>query len=122
MALQLGITYAATPEVGIAGQLQVGEFSGSAAVRFDSDEPAKSMVAVAFESLYLHDIIRAFCSPEVIEAVPVELIGDMGLEAVNVYIVPQDTRIGELLSACEQDDQLIGDPTSPAAVNGARPV
>ncbi len=87
------------PVVGLAGSLQVGSVAGSAAVRFDSAMPTKSMVAVAFNELYLKDIIQTFCEPAVYRAIPRELsktVLDVGMEDVEVYVVPQPTQIVDL--------------------------
>lgn len=87
------------PVIGLAGSLKVGSIQGSAAVRFDSALPSKSMLAVEFEQLYLDDIIKTFCEPEVYKAIPKEItdtVLNAGLEEVDVYIVPQPTRIVDL--------------------------
>ncbi|CAK8725543.1 hypothetical protein KKHLCK_16985 [Candidatus Electrothrix laxa] len=100
VALDLGISYPPlAPVIGIAGALQVGDFKGAAAVKFDSTMPSKSMIAVAFNRLYLMDIVHAFCKPQVAWAIPQALtttVLDLGFEEVKVYIVPQPTQIGEL--------------------------
>lgn len=57
------------------------------------------MLAMAFNRLYLMDVINQFCGPEVASGIPAEIrntILDIGFEDVNIYIVPQPTMIGEV--------------------------
>ncbi len=83
----------------VACGLRVGDFEGVAAVRFDTANPSKSMVAVAFNQLYLIDIFNTFCPPAILRAIPQEItttVLNIGFENVSIYIVPQPTNIGEL--------------------------
>ena len=100
VALDLGVSFPPPlPTIGIAGALQVGDFSGAVAVKFDSAMPSRSMLAVAFNRLYLMDVISTFCGASVARAIPSSLaktVLDIGFEDVNIYIVPQATSIGEL--------------------------
>jgi hypothetical protein len=100
VALELGIAFPPIrPSIGIAGGLQIGEFRGAVAVKFDAANPSKSMLAIAFNKLYLIDIFNAFCPPEARNAIPMDIVKtvlDVGFEDVNIYIVPQPTSIGEL--------------------------
>ena len=100
VALDLGIAFPPIrPSIGIAGALQVGDFVGAAAVKFDTASPGNTMVAIAFNKLYLVDIFNAFCPPTVKKAIPsniVKTVLDVGFEDVNIYVVPQPTTIGEL--------------------------
>jgi hypothetical protein len=100
VALDLGVSFPPPlPTIGIAGTLQVGNFQGAVAVKFDSAMPSRSMLAIAFNSLYLMDVINTFCGASVARAIPSSVastILKIGFENVNIYIVPQPTSIGEL--------------------------
>jgi hypothetical protein len=101
VALDLGVGFGPLrPSVGIAGSLQVGDFAGAAALRVDTIVPSKSMLAVAFNRLFLMDVIRTFCGPTVTAQIPQQVadkVLNIGMEDVELYIVPQETRIGELV-------------------------
>lgn len=89
----------AAPIVGLAGTIGIGAFEGSAAVKFDTAMPSKSMIAASFNQLYLKDIIQTFCEPAVYAQIPKEIqstVLSVGMEDVGVYVVPQPTQIGEL--------------------------
>jgi hypothetical protein len=100
VALDLGMSFPPPlPTVGIAGTLQVGSFQGAAAAQFNAAEPNHSMLAIAFNRLYLIDIITTFCGTSVRQAIPDSLaktVLNIGFEDVNIYIVPTSTKIGEL--------------------------
>ncbi|MEG4252794.1 hypothetical protein [Microcoleus sp. Pol10D4] len=100
IALDLGVSFPPPlPTIGIAGTLQVGSFQGAVAVKFDSAMPSRSMLAIAFNRLYLMDVISTFCGASVARAIPSSLANtvlNIGFENVNIYIVPQPTSIGEL--------------------------
>jgi hypothetical protein len=100
VALDLGVSFPPPlPTIGIAGTLQVGDFEGAVAVKFDSAMPSRSMLAVAFNRLYLMDVISTFCGAAVARSIPASLANtvlNVGFEDVNIYIVPQPTSIGEL--------------------------
>jgi len=100
VALELGMSFPPPlPSLGFAGTLQVGEFAGAVAVKFDSAMPSRSMLAIAFNRLDLMDVIKQFCGPGVAQNIPQSMqktVLDIGFEDVNIYIVPQPTTIGEL--------------------------
>jgi hypothetical protein len=100
VALDLGIAFPPIrPSIGIAGSLMVGDFKGAVAVKFDAANPRSSMVAIAFNRLYLNEIFNAFCPSEIKEVIPAEIsqtVLAVGFEDVNIYIVPQATTIGAL--------------------------
>jgi len=100
VALDLGIAFPPIrPSIGIAGGLQVGDFIGAAAVKFDTANPGSTMVAIAFNKLYLTDLFDVFCPPPIKKAIPkniVKTVLNVGFEDVNIYVVPQPTNIGEL--------------------------
>ncbi len=100
VALDLGVAFPPIrPSIGIAGGLQVGSFIGAAAVKFDTANPGNTMVAIAFNQLYLTDIFDVFCPPVIKKAIPkniVKTVLDIGYEDVSIYVVPQPTYIGEL--------------------------
>ena len=110
VAIELGMSFPPPlPTVGIAGTLQIGEFQGVVAVKFDSAMPSRSMLAIAFNRLYFMDVIGTFCGTAVKQAIPASLaktVLDIGFENVKIYIVPQPTTIGEL--KFEQGTQLEG--------------
>ncbi|MGB0524309.1 MAG: hypothetical protein ACPGJS_15170 [Flammeovirgaceae bacterium] len=89
----------AAPIIGLAGTIGIGAFEGSAAVKFDTAMPSKSMIAASFNQLYLKDIVQTFCEPAIYNQIPKELqntVLSVGMEDVGVYVVPQPTTIGEL--------------------------
>lgn len=100
VALDLGVTYEPLlPVVGIAGGLTIGDFTGTAAVKFDPVHPGQCMLAVAFNRLFLMDVIKGLCGPAVSSSIPKSLattVLSIGFEDVKIYIVPNDTKIGEL--------------------------
>ena len=100
VALELGLSFAAgLPTIAIAGSIQVGAMMATTAVRFDAGRPERSLLAVTADRLLLIDLIDAFCPPEVRRAIPAEassVLTSTGLEAVEIYIAPMATRIGEL--------------------------
>ena len=100
VALDLGVTFPPpVPTIGLAGKFKIGSFEGAVAVKFDAANPTKSMLAVAFNKLYVMDIIRTFCEQAVVDAIPSAVANkvlNIGMEDVDVYIVPQATMIGQL--------------------------
>lgn len=100
LALDLGLSFGPPiPTIGLAGTLALGSVRGSAAVRFDSKNPGRSMLAVAFNRLFLSDVVDAFCDDAMTRGVPPEVrqyLTTIGLTDVNVYLAPLPTRIGEL--------------------------
>jgi hypothetical protein len=100
VALDLGIAFPPIrPSIGIAGGLQVGDFIGAAAVKFDTANPGSTMVAIAFNQLYLTDLFDVFCPPPIKKAIPkniVKTVLNVGFEDVSIYVVPQPTNISEL--------------------------
>ncbi len=104
VAADIGLTIVPPPSpplpvIGLAGSLRLGNIQGSAAVRFDSALPSKSMLAIAFEKLDLLDLIKTFCRPEIYKSIPKEISSTVisaGMEEVDIYIVPQPTQIVDL--------------------------
>jgi hypothetical protein len=98
-ALQVGSSFEGIPSVGITGGLKIGTFEGHAAVAFNSEMPTQSALEVDFNELGLMDIVRTFSAPEVAASIPADLthtLAGIGLEAVKLSIVPQDTMIGQI--------------------------
>lgn len=99
VALDLGVSYPPfVPVIGIAGSLKIRDFEGSAAIKFDSANPARSMIAVAFNQLHLDDVVGALCADEIKAAIPDELqntLREIRFEDVDLYIAPQPTQIGD---------------------------
>jgi len=104
LAIEIGVGIVpppavAAPIVGFAGRIQIGSFTGSAAVKMDTVTPSKSMLAADFNRLYLREVMEVFCDQQVMRAIPAEIrstVLEVGLEDVAVYVVPQATQIGEL--------------------------
>ncbi len=104
VALEVGIGIVpppavAAPIVGIAGSIAVGSVTGAAAVKFDTANPNKSMIAASFNRLFLREVIETFCDKKILTKIPKEIkntVLAVGLEDVGVYVVPQPTSIGEL--------------------------
>ena len=104
LALEVGIGIVpppavAAPIVGIAGSIAIGSVNGSAAVKFDTANPGKSMIAASFNRLALKEIVQTFCEPKVYNQIPADIRNTVlaaGLQDVAVYAVPQPTTIGEL--------------------------
>lgn len=100
VALEFGASFAPLlPTIGVAGELQVGTFEGAAAVKFDSAKPSKSMIAASFNELLLEDVVETFCKPiyGVVPKAAWDSFLNIGMENVEVYIVPQATEIGDLV-------------------------
>ncbi|MBU2983857.1 hypothetical protein KO528_00710 [Saccharophagus degradans] len=90
----------AAPIVGLAGSISIGSFTGSAAVKFDTATPTKSMIAASFNQIFLKDVVQTFCEDKVYNAIPAAIRNSVlsaGMEDVAVYAVPQLTTIGELV-------------------------
>lgn len=90
----------AAPIVGLAGTMSIGSFTGSAAVKFDTATPTKSMIAASFNQIFLKDVVQTFCEDKVYDAIPIAIRNSVlsaGMEDVAVYAVPQLTTIGELI-------------------------
>jgi|GEM_PF-1701802 len=104
LALELGMGIVPPPAtvapiIGLAGSIRIGSFNGSAAVKFDSVMPTKSMIAASFDRLVLQEVIQQFCRPEVFQQIPADIRNTVltaGMEEVEVYVVPQPTTIGAL--------------------------
>ncbi len=100
VALELGMSFPPPlPVVGIAGQFAIGDFYGSAAVRFDAGPPPKSMLAIAFTQLRLPDVIDTFTSTAVQRSIPASMrnnLLDIAMENVEIFVVPEPTTIGDL--------------------------
>ncbi|MBB2893766.1 hypothetical protein [Flexivirga oryzae] len=99
VSLQIGSDFEGVPSIGIAGGLTVGAFQGSAAVSFNSQNPAQSVLIVAFNHLSLMDVVATFCPSEVAADIPADVQGTLAgisLEDVDLYVVPEDTSIGAL--------------------------
>ena len=56
------------PFHGIAGTIGIGEFDGSAAVKFDTAMPSKSMIAASFNERFQADFVFRAASHEASEA------------------------------------------------------
>ncbi|TWP37119.1 hypothetical protein [Leekyejoonella antrihumi] len=99
VSLQIGSDFEGVPSIGIAAGLTVGAFQGNAAVSFNSQNPAQSVLIVAFNHLSLMDVVETFCPTEVTADIPSDVQGTLAgvsLENVDLYVVPQDTSIGAL--------------------------
>lgn len=99
VSLQVGSDFEGVPSIGIAGGLTVGAFHGTAAVSFNSQNPAQSVLIVAFNHLSLMDVVGTFCPPQVTADIPADVQGTLAgisLEDVDLYVVPEDTSIGAL--------------------------
>ena len=61
LALQIGVSWEGVPTIGIAGNIMLGEnLNSSIAILFDSENPAKSMVAGSVSNFTLADVFDAF--------------------------------------------------------------
>jgi hypothetical protein len=100
VALDLGLSFAPLlPTLGVAGTVTVGAVTGSAAVRFDSRNPAYSMVQVRLERLYLLDIVSTFGGAQLTSDLPEStrvLLSQIGIEDIDLHVAPMPTRIGDL--------------------------
>jgi len=100
LALSGGFSFVTLlPTIGIAGTMQIGSVTGSAALRFDTGKPENSMVAASLNRLMLIDVVDGFCTPEMQAAVPPQardVLSSTGVEDAEVHLVPMPTRIGEL--------------------------
>ncbi|MFC6704581.1 hypothetical protein [Flexivirga alba] len=99
VSLQIGSDFEGVPSIGIAGGLTIGAFQGNAAVSFNSQNPAQSVLIVAFNHLSLMDVVDTFCPSQVTADIPADVQGTLAgisLENVDLYVVPEDTSIGAL--------------------------
>jgi hypothetical protein len=99
LALELDWSYEGLPGIGLAGHTAIGTFHGDVAVKFDPGDPSQSMVAVSFDSLKLGDVLASLCHEVFQDAIPPEIVKtvfDISFEDVEIYVVPRDTKIGEL--------------------------
>lgn len=100
IALDLGLSFAPPlPSVGLAGTLRLGDFRGAAAVRFDTMNPARSMLRIAFDRLSLLEIVTTFGAASQSATLPrttFDILAQIGFENVEIHVAPLPTRIGEL--------------------------
>ncbi|MCA8952138.1 MAG: hypothetical protein KDE27_21695 [Planctomycetes bacterium] len=100
VALDLGILFSAppVPRVGIAATMALGAVRGTAAIRFDSANPGRSMLAVAFDRLFLIDVVNGMCpgAANALRAEARQLVAGIGMTDVDVYVAPLPTRIGAI--------------------------
>lgn len=101
VALKLGVSFPPfkPSEVGITGALKVGDVTGSAAVNFDTKVPSHSMLAAEFTRLSPMDVLPKFLGPAAESRIPkgmTDILSEVTLRDVKIYIVPQPTWIGEL--------------------------
>lgn len=99
VALEIESSYEGVPGVGIAGKLGIGDFHGEMALKFDAEVPSKSVVVLRFNALKLGDLLAQLCHEVFGDVIPEDLVRtvfDISFEDVEIYVVPQDTTIGEL--------------------------
>lgn len=100
VALDLGLSFAPLlPVVGLAGTVRVGAVTASAAIRVDTRNPAYSMLQVKLNRIYLIDLVAAFAGPELNRGLPEVariLLSEVGMEDVELRVVPVATRIGAI--------------------------
>ncbi|WP_230389660.1 hypothetical protein [Vibrio nitrifigilis] len=95
LALEVGISDEAIPDVGITGTVSVNNLSGRIAVLFNSEAPQQSALNLAFSEFDIKAIFE-MCDPAIIKAMPSELVAllDSGYHNVDIYVVPTTTQIG----------------------------
>lgn len=65
LALALGFNWGGIPSLGIAGTINLPDFTSSIAVLFDSTDPSKSLLAGAISDLSLGDIVDVIAKAEI---------------------------------------------------------
>ncbi len=94
-SMDIQIDYEGIPGAGISGALAIGTSSGSFATKFDSGDPAQSVLVGSLENIPLGELIN-----EVLSAIfhaPKDLskvIGGIELKELDVQIVPVTSSIG----------------------------
>lgn len=99
VSLEIGSDFEGVPSIGITGGLQVGAFTGTAGVSFNSEIPSQSVLIVAFNHLSLMDVVGTFCPPSVSAGIPADVsrtLAGISLDDVELYVVPQNTSIGAI--------------------------
>ena len=100
LALELGVNFGGVPSVGLAGSLAIGGDSGRLAVKFDSTNPSRSMLVIAFNRLRPLGLLAQLCDAAVGGALPdavVDLANGIELRDCELYVVPVPTTIGALV-------------------------
>ena len=101
----VGIDYEGIPSIGVAGQLDIpaASFDSSLAVFFDSDDPAKSLVAGAVSDLSLKDIVDHLAGSASIPNSLQEVLASIAIKGLHAFDV-EGVGGANLLSSLAQRD------------------
>lgn len=110
VALEVGVSWAGIPSLGLVATIDTREFSSSIAVFFDSTNPAKSLVAGSISDVDARQILRALL-PGVTTPID-EVLAGIAIEGTQAFELP-----GELAAAL---DGMQHDKVSAAFASSAK--
>lgn len=106
MALQVGLTYVAPwiDNIGIHGNLKIGDIDGSISVLVDTNDPDQFVLAGATDKLTIFQVMSCMCVPTFVayQAIPANIKSvmdkfvNLSLNNVKINIVPSGTSIGAI--------------------------
>ena len=106
LAMQIGFTYEEPwiDNIGVHGNLKIGDIDGSISVLVDSNDPDQFVLAGASDHLTIFDIMSCMCVPTFVayQAIPTDIkqvmdnFVNLSLNNVKIYIVPVSTSIGAI--------------------------
>ncbi|HLO04708.1 MAG TPA: hypothetical protein VK191_16505, partial [Symbiobacteriaceae bacterium] len=85
VGLVVGIDWEGIPSLGLAATLEIEGFQASAALFFDSTDPAKSLVAGSMDGLTLRDVARIFASQQQLPKEVDDVLGAVGLKSLAAF-------------------------------------
>lgn len=91
LSLMFGMNWGGIPSLGVAGMLTFPNFSGSVAILFDANDPAKSLLAGSVSDLSLLDIAQDFAK---VKNIPKEIkkpLEKIGFEGTKPFLLPAKT-------------------------------
>ncbi len=100
VGLQVGASFTTAPvllpNVGLKGDIKVGNFTGAGALAFDTRNPSKSMMAVSFNKLILMDLLDLVVDPKITKKLSKGMkktLREFYLQDVKMEVVPQDIEV-----------------------------
>ena len=106
LALQAGLTYAAPwiDNVGVHGNLKIGDIDGSISVLVDANDPDQFVLAGATEHITIFQVMSCMCVPTFVayQAIPASVkkvmdkFVNLSLENVKINIAPTAASIGAI--------------------------
>jgi len=97
LAMQLGINAQLIPAIGFAGSARIGGLSGTIALLFNAVDPAESVLQLQFAVLTFKSMLNVL-QQRLTQRTPrwMHRYFDDGFRDVDIYLVPETTRIGQL--------------------------